>query len=78
MKSFDSPHLKALKSRKPPGYLIEVTFVTVVLLTAKCYSIDAYAAISFVTVLLPFMLYHILNLCGYVLEFVTSLHLEAD
>jgi uncharacterized membrane protein len=76
--SKETREAKALRSKKPPGYLVEVTFVTLCLAFGKFYSLDAFSALSFVTILLPFMIYHILNLCGYILEFVTSLHMEAD
>jgi hypothetical protein len=39
---------------------------------------DAFAAITFVTVLLPFMLYHLLNMFGFILEFVTTLHVTDE
>lgn len=60
-----------MKSKKSPGYIVETTFFTTLLLFLKFYSLDAFAAISFVTVLLPFMLYHLLNMFGYILEFIT-------
>ena len=52
--------------------------MTLALFFLKFYSIDAFAAISFVTVLIPFMIYHILSMCGSVLEFVASLYAEFD
>jgi hypothetical protein len=74
----DSPALKELRKRKPPSYLAETTFVTLTLFFLKFYSMDAFAAISFVTILMPFMIYHILSMCGAVLEFVASLYADSD
>jgi hypothetical protein len=74
----DSPALKELRKRKPPSYLAETTFVTLALFFFKFYSLDAFSAISFVTVLIPFMIYHILTMCGAVLEFVASLYTDND
>ena len=76
--SKESRELKSLRNKKPPGYLVETTFVTLCLVFAKFYSLDAFAALTFVTILMPFMIFHILNLCGLILEFVTSLHMEND
>lgn len=76
--SKDSPALKELRKRKPPSYLAETTFVTLCLFFLKFYSTDAFGAVSFVTVLIPLMIYHVLNMCGSVLEFVASLYAGVD
>jgi hypothetical protein len=74
----DSPALKELRKRKPPSYIAETTFISLCLFFLKFYSMDAFAAISFVTVLLPFMIFHILTMCGSILEFVASLYTDLD
>lgn len=67
-----------LKNRKPPSYLVETFFITSILFFFKFYSLNAFAALTFVTILIPFMIYHILNMFGAILSFVTSLHIETD
>jgi hypothetical protein len=74
----DSKAMKELRAKKPPGYLAETTFITLCLFFLKFYSLNAFAAISFVTILMPYMIYHILNMCGSILEFVASLYVETD
>lgn len=39
---------------------------------------DAFAAIRFYTVLIPFMIFNFVTMCGSVLEFIASLYSEFD
>ena len=41
--------------------------------STKFYSLDTFGAITFVTILLPFMIYHFLSMFGYIIEIVASL-----
>lgn len=67
-----------LKSRKPPSYLAETLFVTTMLFFLKFYSLNCFASITFVTILIPFMIYSICCMFGAVLSFVTSLQIDTD
>jgi fatty acid desaturase len=67
-----------LKNKTPPSYLAETAFITTLLFFFKFYSLNAFATLTFVTVLLPFMIYHVLSMFGAILNFVTSLHVESE
>ena len=67
-----------LRNKKPPSYISEVLFITTLIFFAKFYSLNCYAMITFVTILAPFMLYHVLCMIGAILAFVTSLHIDSD
>ena len=57
--SVDDP--KVIRSnKKPPGFICEAAFFTVTLFLVKIYSDEFFEAISFVTVLLPMMVYFVL------------------
>ena len=68
--------LKALKKEEPPGFLLEVAWVTITLFFVKLSVDGAYQALSFVTVLLPLMVYFIVNVLQNLLKFVQLLHTE--
>lgn len=65
-----------MKKKKPPGFLLEISFITVNICIAKFYSDLAFDALSFVTVLLPFMLYFLVGVVTGMLRFITSLSME--
>ena len=66
----------APSNKKPPGFLCETTFISVSLLMLKFYSDAAFDALSFMTVLLPMMIYFILAIMFNVLRFMELLHTE--
>jgi len=68
--------LKALKKEKPPGFILEIAWLTFSLLFAKLAVPHAYFALTFVTVLLPMMVYFIVSVLQNLLEFVSLLHME--
>ena len=53
--------LKALKKEQPPGFLLEVSWLTTSLFFAKIAVPGAFSALTFVTILLPLMIYFIVN-----------------
>ena len=67
-----------LRSAQPPGYLAETATFTTCLLFLKFYSLNAFAATTFFTILSPFMLHQVLSMLGAILNFVTSLHIDTD
>lgn len=68
--------IKALKKETPPGFLLEVTWITVSLFLVKLSVPDAFHALTFVTILLPLMLYFIVSVLQDLLGFIGSLHME--
>ena len=67
-----------LRSKKPPSYATETLFLTTLIFFAKFYSLNCYAAITFVLILCPFMIYHVCCMIGAILAFITSLHVDSD
>jgi hypothetical protein len=68
--------LKALKKETPPGFVLEVAWLTITLLFVKLAVPNAYSALTFVTVLLPLMIYFVVNVLQNLLQFVSLLHIE--
>ena len=62
--------------KKPPGFICEAAFCSTVLFLVKMYSDAMYEAISFVTVLIPMMVYFVLSILLYVFKFIQVLHIE--
>jgi hypothetical protein len=75
MKFQDNKHLK---NKQPPSYLVEVTFVSTLLLVAKFYSLNCFAAITFVAILSPYMTYFVCCMFGGILAFITALNIDSD
>jgi hypothetical protein len=50
------------KEKKPPGFVVEAAFCSVTLFLIKIYSDEMYEAISYVTVLIPMMIYFVLSI----------------
>ena len=67
-----------LRNKKPPSHITEVLFLTTLLFFAKFYSLNCFAAITFVMILAPFMVYHVCCMISAILAFVTSLHVDSD
>ena len=63
-------------NKKPPGFLTEAAFCSVTLVLVKMYSDATYDAISFVTVLLPIMVYFVLSIVMQIFKFIQKLHME--
>jgi len=53
--------LKALKKEKPPGFVLEVVWLSVSLFIFKIAYPGAFHALTFVTVLLPLMVYFVVS-----------------
>lgn len=68
--------LKALKKEVPPGFILEVAWLTASLFFIKIAVPGAFQALTFVTILLPFMIYFIINVLQNLLQFVQLLHME--
>jgi hypothetical protein len=56
--------------------LTEVAFLSTNLFFLKFYSPQSYEAMTFFTILLPFMIYAIATLFGSLLKFIKLLHIE--
>jgi len=75
--SVDNPKItKSVTEKKPPGFLCEAVFCSTSLFMAKLYSDATFDAITFMTVLLPLMLYFICSIIFNVLKFLKLLHTE--
>lgn len=72
----DPKVIRAADAKKPPGFLCETAFLSTSLLFAKLYSDASFGALSFMTVLLPFMIYFILAIVFNILKFLKLLHTE--
>jgi hypothetical protein len=62
--------IKALKKETPPGFLLEITWITLSLFLVKLAVNGAFGALSFVTLLLPFMVYFVVCVLQSLLLFV--------
>ena len=62
--------------KKPPGWITEAAFMSVSLFLVKLYSDPAFSALSFMTVLLPMMIYFIFSIIFNILKFLKLLHTE--
>ena len=62
--------------KKPPSFIVETTFLCVTLFLLKLYSDAAFEALSFVTVLIPMMIFFLLSIVFNVLKFLKLLHTE--
>ena len=62
--------------KKPPGWITEAVFCSVSLFLVKLYSDPAFSALSFMTVLLPMMIYFIFSIIFNILKFLKLLHTE--
>lgn len=67
-----------LKNKQPPSYLAEVTFISTLLLFAKFYSLNCFAAITFGTILAPFMVYFVCCMFAGIIAFLTSLNIDNE
>ena len=63
-------------AKKPPGFMVETAFLSASLFMLKLYSDAAFDALSFVTVLIPFMVYFLLAIVFNILKFLKLLHVE--
>lgn len=61
---------KVRSDKKPPGFICEAAFCSTGLFLVKMYSDAMFDAISFVTVLLPMMIYFVLSILLYVFKFI--------
>ena len=53
--------LKALKKETPPGFILEVVWMSATLFIVKMAYPGAFHALSFVTILLPLMVYFVVS-----------------
>ena len=63
-------------AKKPPGFITETVFLCVSLFLLKIYSDAAFDALSFVTVLIPIMVFFLLSIVFNILKFIKLLHTE--
>ena len=63
-------------AKKPPGFITETVFLCVSLFLLKLYSDAAFDALSFVTVLIPIMVFFLLSIVFNILKFIKLLHTE--
>jgi hypothetical protein len=63
-------HTKGGKSLKPPSYFTEFSFVSANLFFLKMYSENSYFATSYFSVLVPLMVYMVINLLQNLLKFI--------
>ena len=61
---------KPLEVKKPPGYIVETIFVTTVLFFLKMYSDAAFDAFSFMTVMLPLLVYFVVSIVMDIIKFI--------
>ena len=68
--------IKLLKKEVPPGFMLEVVWLTASLFFVKIAVPGAFSALTFVTIFLPLMIYFIINVLQNLLKFVQLLHME--
>ena len=62
--------------KKPPGFITEAAFCSIMLFLLKMSSDNMYEMISFVMVLIPMMLYFVLCIVLYIVKFIQLMHIE--
>lgn len=67
---------KSKNKVKPPTYWCEFCYITLLLLTFKLWSEEAFQAIGFFTATIPLMVYMVISLFSSLLKFIQMLHIE--
>ena len=62
--------------KKPPGWITEAAFFSITLFLVKLHSDALFSALSFMTILLPMMIYFIFSIIFNILKFLKLLHTE--
>ena len=72
----DPKQMRTEDPKKPPGFITETAWASTTLFTLKLYSDAAFSALSFMTVLIPFLIYFALSIVFNVLKFIKLIHTE--